>query len=78
MTIKKLLKTESKTAKEFEELFNLLSEKKITISVSADNALIISKGKANFKYVTEGEPSTEFPPVIEGRFVLCDENGIDL
>ena len=78
MTIKKLLKTEAKTAKEFEELFDLLSEKKIVISVSADNTLIISKGKANFKYVSEGEPSTEFPPVIEGRFVLCDENGIAL
>jgi uncharacterized protein with ATP-grasp and redox domains len=74
----KLLKTESKIAKEFEELFNLLSEKKIVISVSADNTLIISKGKANFKYVSEGEPSTEFPPVIEGRFVLCDENGNDI
>lgn len=74
----KLLKTESKIAKEFEELFNLLSKKKIVISVSADNALIISKGKANFKYVSEGEASTEFPPVIEGRFVLCDENGNDI
>ena len=74
----KLLKTESKTAKEFEELFIILSENKIVISVSADNALIISKGKDSFKYVSEGEPSTEFPPVIEGRFVLCDENGIDL
>ena len=71
----RVLKPESKTSKKLESLNQYLIHNQIELYQTVYNGIIYKVGDKFYKYGMEGEYPEILPPLFEGRYIECDENG---
>ena len=71
----RVLKPESETSKKIESLNQYLIDNQIELYQTVYNGIIYKVGDKFYKYGTEGQYTETLPPIFEGRYIECDENG---
>ena len=71
----KVLKETSSNFKELEKLNDFLNKKGIELHQTVFNGIIYHINGKFYKYYIDGQYHTSLPPMIEGKYVECDDNG---
>ena len=71
----KVLKETSSNFKELEKLNDFLNKKGIELHQTVYNGIIYHINGKFYKYYIDGQYPTSLPPMIEGKYVECDDNG---
>lgn len=71
----KVLKEDSETFKKLESLNEFLIKLGVEIQTTVYKGIVLKVGNNYFKYSSDGNSCEVMPPYIDGRYILCDENG---
>jgi hypothetical protein len=71
----KILKENTENFKKLEELNSYLIDNNITLTKTVYNGIIYGINNKYYKYKQEEDYPETLPPLIEGKYVECDEMG---